>query len=159
MSCLGFFYFNFNPAKIFMGDTGSQFLGLMLGILTLLNLKNILLFSFLVPVLILIIPILDTCLAILRRYLNGKPLGMADRGHLHHRFIDKGMSQKKTVCFIYTISILSNVSAVLLSSNILWLSFIVLFVLLIGLELLIEYTNILDKNYRPILNLILRIKN
>ena len=104
MSCLGFFYFNFNPAKIFMGDTGSQFLGLMLGILTLLNLKKILLFSFLVPVLILIIPILDTCLAILRRYLNGKPLGMADRGHLHHRFIDKGMSQKKTVCFICVIN-------------------------------------------------------
>ena len=113
-SCLGFLPYNFNPAKIFMGDTGSTFLGYMLSIICIQGLfKGYVIISFIVPFLILGLPIFDTVYAILRRIKNKKPIMSPDRGHLHHRLIDMGLSQKQTVAVMYIISMILGLSAVM----------------------------------------------
>lgn len=117
-SCMGFLPFNFNPAKIFMGDTGSQFLGFMLAIISVLGLsKQAVAISFIVPFLILGLPIFDTSFAILRRIIQKRPIMEADRGHLHHRLLDKGFSQKQTVAILYIISIMLSIVAVLVAKT------------------------------------------
>src|SRR5699024_524753 len=83
---IGFLKYNFYPAKIFMGDTGALFLGYMIAVLSLLGFKNVTIISFVIPILILGVPIADTLVAIVRRYVNRQPLSVADRSHLHHRF-------------------------------------------------------------------------
>lgn len=105
-STLGFLWHNFNPASIFMGDSGSMFLGYMIAVIALLGYKNVTFTSFIVPIFLLAIPILDTCFAILRRFINHKPISMPDKNHLHHQFLKKNFSQKKTVLMIYLIDIL-----------------------------------------------------
>ncbi|MBO7289648.1 MAG: undecaprenyl/decaprenyl-phosphate alpha-N-acetylglucosaminyl 1-phosphate transferase [Clostridia bacterium] len=112
--CLGFFPYNFNPAKIFMGDTGSQFLGFMLSAICIQGLfKGYVIISFIIPLLILGLPLFDTIFAILRRAWNHKPIMEADRGHLHHRLLDSGFSQKQTVAILYIIASILGISAVL----------------------------------------------
>ncbi|MGI6575448.1 MAG: glycosyltransferase family 4 protein [bacterium] len=104
-STLGFLPYNFNPAKIFMGDTGSLFLGFVLaGIAVQGALKSATVIALAVPILALGLPILDTFLAIVRRYKNGTPIFQADKQHLHHRLLEQGLSQKQTVLFLYSIS-------------------------------------------------------
>ena len=104
-AALGFLQYNFNPAKIFMGDTGSMFLGYMLaGISVLGAVKSAATIALIVPVLALGLPILDTAFAIIRRYLNGTPIFKPDRGHLHHRLLDMGFTQKQAVLLMYVIS-------------------------------------------------------
>lgn len=105
-ACLGFLIFNFNPAKIFMGEIGSMFLGFMIAVVCLLGFKAVTLTSLVVPMLILAIPILDTLFAILRRIIHHKPIYEADRQHLHHQLLNKKFSQKTTVLIIYAVSIL-----------------------------------------------------
>ena len=105
-STLGFLYHNFNPASIFMGDSGSMFLGYMISIIALLGFKNVTLTSLIVPILLLSIPILDTFLAILRRLINHKPIYMPDKNHLHHQLLKLKFSQRKTVLIIYVIDAL-----------------------------------------------------
>ena len=113
--CLGFLPYNFNPAKIFMGDTGSQFLGYMLSVICIQGLfKGYAIISFIVPLLILALPIFDTLFAIVRRAWNHKPIMGADRGHLHHRLLDNGFTQKETVAILYVIATVMGISAVLL---------------------------------------------
>lgn len=113
-SCLGFLPYNFNPAKIFMGDTGSTFLGYMLSIICIQGLfKGYVIISFIVPFLILGLPIFDTAYAIVRRIKNKKPIMSPDRGHLHHRLIDMGLSQKQTVAIMYVIAMILGLSAVM----------------------------------------------
>lgn len=113
-SCLGFLPYNFNPAQIFMGDTGSTFLGYMLSIICIQGLfKGYVLISFIVPFLILGLPIFDTAFAILRRIKNKKPIMSPDRGHLHHRLMDMGFSQKQTVAILYVITMILGLSAVM----------------------------------------------
>lgn len=105
-ACLGFFPYNFNPAKLFMGDTGALFLGYTLSTISVLGLfKGYAIISVAVPILILALPIFDTSFAILRRLKNHKPIMSPDRGHLHHRLIDHGLSQKQAVTFIYSLCI------------------------------------------------------
>lgn len=112
--CLGFLPYNFNPAKIFMGDTGSQFLGYMLSIICIQGLfKGYVIISFIVPLLILGLPLFDTMFAIVRRAWNHKPIMGADRGHLHHRLLDNGFTQKQTVAILYIIASILGISAVL----------------------------------------------
>ena len=104
-SCLGFLPFNFNPAKIFMGDTGSLFLGFMLAAISIEGvMKSVATIAIVVPILILGVPIFDTTFAIFRRLLNGQSIMSADKGHLHHRLLKRGYSQKKTVLILYGIS-------------------------------------------------------
>lgn len=105
-STLGFLVHNFNPAKIFMGDSGSMFLGYIIAVIALLGFKNITFTSFIVPVFLLAIPILDTLFAILRRVINHKPISMPDKNHLHHQLLNMKFSQRTTVLIIYAVDIL-----------------------------------------------------
>ncbi len=111
-STLGFLYHNFNPASIFMGDSGSMFLGYMIAVIALLGYKNVTFTSFIVPIFLLAIPILDTCFAILRRFINHKPISMPDKNHLHHQFLKKNFSHKKTVLIIYLIDALFAIASI-----------------------------------------------
>ena len=105
-STLGFLFHNFPPAKIFMGDTGSMFLGFMISVIALLGYKVATITSIIIPILILFVPILDTLFAILRRLLKNEPIGAPDKGHLHHQLLKVTSSQTKTVLIIYVINIL-----------------------------------------------------
>ena len=111
-ACLGFLIFNFNPAKIFMGETGSMFLGFMISVVCLLGFKAVTLTSLVVPLLILAIPILDTLFAIIRRIVNKKPIYIADKQHLHHQLLNKKFSQRTTVLIIYAVNILFSLASI-----------------------------------------------
>lgn len=112
-STLGFLKYNFNPAKIFMGDTGSMFLGFMVAVISLLGFKTATLTSFLIPILILFIPILDTLLAILRRLIKGESIGKPDKEHVHFQLLNKTSSVRKTVLIIYFINALFSAVSIL----------------------------------------------
>lgn len=104
-SCLGFLPHNFNPATIFMGDTGSTFLGFSLSVISIqAMLKTYTAATLIVGILILGLPIFDTAFAIIRRLIKKQPVYVGDRGHLHHRLVDKGLSHKKAVLTLYLIS-------------------------------------------------------
>lgn len=115
-SALGFLQHNFNPAKIFMGDTGSMFLGYMLAGISIIGaVKSAATIALIVPILALGLPIMDTSFAIFRRAINGKPIFKPDRGHLHHRLLDMGFNQKQAVLLMYAISGCLGLSAIALS--------------------------------------------
>ena len=101
-ACVGFLFFNWHPARIFMGDSGSNFLGFALAALSVLSVaKEAVLLALLVPVLALAIPIFDTGWAILRRRMGGRSIAMPDTGHLHHRLLDFGLSPRETALVFY----------------------------------------------------------
>jgi UDP-GlcNAc:undecaprenyl-phosphate GlcNAc-1-phosphate transferase len=113
---VGFLAYNFNPASIFMGDAGSMFLGYVLGVGAMrTSQKSSTVVAILVPIVALGLPIADTLLAILRRAIAGRPIFSADRGHIHHRLLDVGLSQRKAVFVLYGASILLGVVALLLT--------------------------------------------
>ncbi len=116
--CLGFLPYNFNPAKIFMGDTGSTFLGYILAVISVQGLFKIYtLISFVVPFLLFGLPIFDTCFAFIRRIAHGQSPMHADRSHVHHRLIDMGFSQKQAVAVLYVITAILGLSAVVLTTS------------------------------------------
>lgn len=101
-ACLGFLKFNHHPASIFMGDSGSLTLGLCLGIISLLAIaRTAFVFSLLVPILAAGVPITDTFVAIVRRKKAHRPIGEPDKGHIHHRLLQAGFSQTKTVAIMW----------------------------------------------------------
>lgn len=101
-SCIGFLFFNFNPASIFMGDEGALTLGFLLGIISLMGvMKTTAAIALAVPLLIVGIPIFDTLSAIIRRVRHNKSFKEADRGHIHHRLLGRGFNQRQTVLIIY----------------------------------------------------------
>lgn len=113
-ACLGFLYYNFNPASIFMGDTGSQFLGFVLSAISIQGaIKSVTTVAVVVPILAIGLPIYDTLFAMLRRKLNNKPMMSADRGHLHHKLLDRGLSQKRTVILMYIISMIMGLLSII----------------------------------------------
>ena len=115
-ACLGFLPFNFNPAKIFMGDTGALYLGFMLSYISISGfLKQAAILMIFVPVLILGVPVFDTAFAMVRRKLSGKSMVEADKGHLHHRLLKMGLNQRQTVVILYAISAIFGVLANLIS--------------------------------------------
>ena len=117
-ACLGFIPYNFNPAKIFMGDTGSTFLGFILATMSIQGLfKLYAIISFAVPFLILGIPIFDICFAVVRRLARGQNPMTADREHVHHRLIDMGFDQKQSVMITYMLSALLGLAAVVLTGS------------------------------------------
>ena len=117
-ACIGFMPYNMNPAKIFMGDTGATFLGFMLATITISGFfKFYAVVSFAIPFLVLGIPIFDTLIAFSRRILKGKNPMHADRGHVHHKLIDMGFSQKQSVAILYTMSAILGICAITLASN------------------------------------------
>ena len=115
-ACVGFMPYNLNPAKMFMGDTGATFLGYILATMSIQGLfKFYAVISFAVPFLILGLPIFDT--AFIRRIVHGQNPMHADRGHIHHRLIDMGLSQKQAVATLYVISAILGLSAVVLTTG------------------------------------------
>ena len=117
-ACLGFMPYNKNPAKMFMGDTGSTFLGYILATISIQGLfKYYAIVSFAVPFLILGLPMFDTLFAIIRRLAHGQNPMAPDRGHIHHRLIDMGLNQKQAVAALYVISSILGLSAVVLTSS------------------------------------------
>ncbi|GAB6086240.1 MraY family glycosyltransferase [Alkaliphilus crotonatoxidans] len=115
-SATGFLPYNFNPAKIFMGDTGALLIGFLLATISVEGvLKSAATIAVVIPVLALGVPVLDTAFAITRRLLNKRPIMEADKGHLHHRLLDLGLSQKQTVLILYLISSFLGASAVFIS--------------------------------------------
>lgn len=157
-STLGFLFHNFHPAKIFMGDTGSMFLGYSIAILSLLGLyKSVTLFSFVVPIMILGVPIFDTSFAIIRRLVNRKPISEADKSHLHHRLLALGLSHRDTVLVIYGFGLIFSISAITFETLTLrWAIFIVLFIL-IAFEIIAEKIGLVNEEYRPIISVFQKV--
>jgi len=117
-ACIGFIPYNKNPASIFMGDTGATFLGFILSAMSIQGLfKLYAIISFVVPFLILGVPIFDITFAVLRRLARHQNPMKADREHIHHRLIDMGFSQKQTVAITYTLTGILGLAAVLLTSS------------------------------------------
>lgn len=117
-ACLGFIPYNFNPAKIFMGDVGSQLLGYVLSTVSIMGLFKLhTLITFLVPLLALAVPLADTTFAFFRRVLHGQSPFHADKGHFHHRLLALGLSQKQAVTVLYGISAVLGLVAVLLAGS------------------------------------------
>lgn len=113
-SCLGFLPFNFNPAKIFLGDTGSQFLGFILAAISIEGaIKSATAVVVAVPILALGLPIYDTLFAMIRRKMNKRPIMEADKGHFHHKLLEKGLSQKQVVFIMYSISVILGISSII----------------------------------------------
>lgn len=113
---IGFIHYNFNPATIFMGDTGSMFIGYMLAAISVFGaVKSAATIALIVPAIALGLPIMDTAFAILRRYSNGKPIFQPDKGHLHHRLLAMGLTQKQAVLLMYAISIVLCLAAFVLA--------------------------------------------
>lgn len=157
---LGFLPYNFYPAKIFLGDCGSQFLGFTLACITIISFKSTAFITLLIPFAILFIPLMDTILAIVRRKLSGKKITEADKSHLHHVLMfDLKLGHRRTVLVLYFVSALFGVAAWLYRYDQV-IGSIVLVFLIILFEIFIEYTGMVNSKYHPILSLFrLTLKN
>jgi len=160
---IGFLVFNFHPAKIFMGDSGSLFLGFALATLSMLGFKQVAVVSFVTPLLIIGVPLSDTFFAIVRRMVNKKPIFAPDKGHLHHCLRELGFSHRRTVLIIYGIAAFFGACAIVQSvvvqspaAN--WVTFVVIAVLMFVLQIGAELIGIVDKSKRPVLNFLARMR-
>ncbi|MRS12198.1 MAG: undecaprenyl/decaprenyl-phosphate alpha-N-acetylglucosaminyl 1-phosphate transferase [Actinobacteria bacterium] len=137
--CVGFLRYNFNPASIFMGDSGALFLGFALACISLLGvMKSVAAITLVVPLLIIGVPVFDTLSAIIRRRRSGRPVHEADKGHIHHRLLGRGFTVRQTVLIIYVWSIALAVGGYAMR----WVApvfKILTFVLLAGLSGLMAY--------------------
>ena len=149
---LGFLLYNFNPASIFMGDTGSLFLGFIISVIALLGFKTATITSLIIPLLILAVPIFDTILAIFRRLIKGESIGYPDKEHLHHQLLNMKFSPKKIVLIIYFFTALfAGVSIFyVLEKN--QLAILIYIVLMIVLFVFVLKTNILFAHKKKVLN-------
>ena len=114
-STLGFLFHNFYPAKIFMGDSGSMFLGLMIAVITLLGFKSTMMSAIIIPFFILAVPIFDTVFAIIRRKLKGESFATPDKSHIHHQLLKRNFSQRQTVITIYIVTFLFSAASMIYS--------------------------------------------
>lgn len=151
---IGFLFYNFHPAKIFMGDTGALFLGYIIGVLSLLGFKNVTFISLIVPVIILGVPISDTFFAIVRRVVNKQPISAPDKSHLHHCLLRTGFSHKQTVLLIYAMSAMFGLAAFIFSLATLWGSLILVAVLLLAIEIIVEKIGLIREDYKPLLKFV-----
>ena len=154
-SIMGFLFFNFHPAKIFMGDCGALYIGFMISVISLLgfgyNASGF--FTLGAPIIVLMVPIMDTLIAILRRKIHHKKFSEADRGHLHHNLMFKlNLSQRKSVLILYLVTILFSLSSYLyyynqMAGTILFIALMILF------EIFVEITDMISRKYKPLLTL------
>lgn len=152
---LGFLPHNFYPAKIYMGDAGSNFLGFMIAVISIVGLfKEVAFFSFIIPVIVLAIPIFDTLVAIVRRWYNNESIMMADNKHIHYQLIQAGYSHRKTVLIIYAFSALFGILAILFSYSTTLISLIITFFVIFGLHVIAELAGIVMGGKRPVVSLI-----
>ena len=149
-STLGFLGHNFPPAKIFMGDSGSLFLGFMIAVISLLGFKLTTITSLVVPLLILAIPIFDTTLAIFRRLLKGESIGTPDKEHFHHQLLKMKFGPKMTILIIYFINILFSLVSIfyVLGDN--KLAIILYIILMLLLLFLVLKTDILFQHHKKV---------
>lgn len=153
-SCLGFLFYNFHPAKIFMGDSGSLFLGYMIGVLALLGFKNVTVISLIIPIIMLGVPISDTFFAIVRRYRLKQPLSAPDKSHLHHCLLNVGFTHRQTVLIIYALASMFGLAALIFSQATLWGAILLIAVMLVAIELFVEAVGLAGKNYKPLINFV-----
>jgi UDP-GlcNAc:undecaprenyl-phosphate GlcNAc-1-phosphate transferase len=152
---LGFLIYNFNPAKIFMGDTGSLFLGYMLAALSITSSyvvpASINLLPVITPLLILSLPIFDTLSVMIIRHREGRPLFLGDRRHFSHRLVELGMSQRGAVIFVYLVALSVGVAASLLPYLPLWGQILVL-LQTVAIYLMITILMYVAKRRRAVVN-------
>jgi UDP-GlcNAc:undecaprenyl-phosphate/decaprenyl-phosphate GlcNAc-1-phosphate transferase len=157
-SCLGFLYHNFYPAKIFMGDTGALFLGYAISVISMLGLfKNVAFFSFIIPIIIIAVPIFDTLFAIVRRLINKQNIGTADRKHIHYQLVDMGYSHQTSVLIIYAFSGFFGIMAIIFNSATMLTSLIILGLIIIGIQLIAELSGIVMNGQQPIISSVRKI--
>lgn len=153
-SVIGFLFFNFHPAKIFMGDSGALFLGFAIATLSILGFKQATLVSFVIPLFIIAVPFSDTIFAIIRRKLNRKPWNAADKNHLHHCLMRLGLSHRQTVLAIYGLSLVFGLLAILLSNAAQWVTIIAVVVVLFLVEVGAELIGIMHRKKKPVLSFV-----
>lgn len=150
---LGFLYHNFYPAKIYMGDTGSNFLGYMIAAISMLGLfKNIALFSFIIPVIVLAVPIFDTFFAIVRRAYHKTGIMKPDNKHIHYQLIRAGYSHRQSVLIVYAFSALFGMLAILFSKAAIATSLIITLLILVLLHIFAEMAGLVMEGKQPVLN-------
>ncbi|MCE4955853.1 glycosyltransferase family 4 protein [Macrococcoides caseolyticum] len=154
---LGFLKYNFYPAKIFLGDNGALMLGFIIGVLSLLGFKNITLISLFFPIIILAVPFIDMSFAMIRRYRQGKPIMQADKAHLHHKLLGLGYTHAQTVILIYSIAILFSIAAIILYLSTRVGAILIVTLIIITIELIVEFTGLIDDHYKPLLKTIRKI--
>ncbi len=142
-STLGFLVYNFYPASIFMGDSGSMFLGFVISIIALLGFKNVTMTSLIIPLLILAIPILDVLFAILRRFFNGQKISAPDKYHIHHQLLNRNLSQRTVVLIIYVINLLFATASIIYILRSVTLGYIIYGLLLIIILFFILRTSVI----------------
>lgn len=148
---LGFWVFNFYPASIYLGDTGSLFLGFMISIVSLYGLKNATFISVIIPIVILGVPITDTFSAIIRRTLNKTPISEADKNHMHHQLINLGMTHRQAVLFLYIIAVIFSIIALIVPVSSSTSSILLIVTLLVGIEFFIEIIGLISDDYKPMI--------
>ncbi|HEX6594195.1 MAG TPA: MraY family glycosyltransferase [Bacillota bacterium] len=157
-SSVGFLFHNFYPAKIFMGDTGALFLGYSIAIVSMLGLfKNVAFFSFIVPLIVIAIPIFDTISAIIRRTMNNESIATADQQHIHYQLIHMGYSHRASVLIIYAFSVFFGCMAIIFNSTTLLSSLVVIVAIGLGIQLIAELAGMTFYKRQPILTGIRRI--
>ncbi|MCU7556301.1 MraY family glycosyltransferase [Macrococcus capreoli] len=150
-SLLGFLKYNFFPAKIFLGDNGALLLGFIIGVLSLLGFKNITLISLFFPIIILAVPFIDMGFAMIRRYRQGKPIMQADKSHLHHKLLALGYTHAQTVLLIYSIATLFSIASIILYLSTQLGAILIVTLIIITIELIVEFTGLVDDHYKPLL--------
>lgn len=146
-STLGFLVYNFHPASIFAGDSGSMFMGFMIAVIALLGFKNVTMTSLIIPLLIIAIPILDTLFAIIRRALKGESITEGDRFHIHHQLLNRNLSQRATVLVIYVIDLLFAFASIVYVLKDAKLGYIIYGILLFIVIIFVSTTNVVfDKD-------------
>ncbi|MGP4060933.1 glycosyltransferase family 4 protein [Halobacillus sp. H74] len=156
-SNIGFLFHNFYPARIYMGDTGSLFLGYSMAVISMVGLfKNVTLFSFVIPIIVLAIPVFDTLFSILRRLINKQKIMMPDNKHIHYQILAAGFSHRTTVLIIYAFSAVFGLLALLFSLTSFGISLIITFVILLLLHLFAEMTGVVYRGKRPLIGLFTR---
>ena len=131
-ACLAFLQYNFNPAKIFMGDTGSMFLGYIISAVSVMgSMKTVATAVLIVPLLALTVPITDTLLAIVRRKSSGVPIFSPDKNHLHHRLLAKGLNQKQVVLVMYALTAFFSCTSLIVIHLSLWIGIAIVAIALV----------------------------
>jgi len=145
-AALGFLPYNFHPAKIFMGDSGSQLLGFSIAAFSIMGtVKSATIVVVIIPALVLGLPIFDTLLAIVRRVARHQPIGMGDKEHLHHRIMKAGFGQRRAVMLMYCISGIMGIVAVLYSRG-----FVIECLGLIAIAIMLIYVLLFDTGNRNV---------
>lgn len=156
--CLGFLFYNFNPASIFMGDCGAQLLGYMISAISLVGFRKATFITLGIPIILLFIPVSDVFLAIIRRKLKGQSITAPDKGHLHHVLMENlRLGQKGAVITIYIATALFGLTAYVCMVDAA-LGTLMLVILIVLFDLFIEYTGMISNKYRPILSLLDKFK-